>query len=82
MNWRSHSFFLKFIACAVGGGIAVLGFGVLFGDVFHPYAVQLRGYAIYDGIADLVLLIGKWPTGIGLVLAGIVLWIVCYRRVD
>ncbi|MGB3624518.1 MAG: hypothetical protein WA989_01735 [Henriciella sp.] len=76
----SHAFFLKFVAVLVGGSIAVLGLGVLFGDVFNSSAVKMRGDPFYDGILDLVLLVGKWPAGLGLIGLGIGLGALFYRQ--
>ncbi|MEQ9314886.1 MAG: hypothetical protein RLN72_03480 [Henriciella sp.] len=78
----SHTFFLKFIAIIIGGGIVVLGLGVLIGDVFNPKARQLSGDPFYDGIVDLVDMFGTGPTGFGLIVLGLSLGALCYWKAD
>lgn len=79
MRWNTYKRFLKFVAVIVGGSIALLGAAVIFGDPQSATSASLQGVPIYDGVTDLISVFGQTGTGIGLVVAGIAIAIICYR---
>lgn len=79
MSWQRYRFFLKFLALVVGGSIIALGLAVVVGDPLNSKADRLAGDPFYDGIVDLISLVGQTWAGVIVTCAGIVITVVFYR---